>query len=218
MKIILISASPRKKDSRTLALAKNVLLGCKEKGAQTEIVHLRDFRVEFCRHCEFCHKKILCCPIKDRIMALAKKLLRADGIIFATPNYINQVTGSLKTLFDRYSHFIHCKRFLGKYIAAVVTSGSGYDIPVLRYLKYYSILCGGQFSGGIYSRQDKIKENIFEAIKLGKKLVSDIQKIRCYPGQLKRIEKGKQHFKRVIQAHKRDWKEEYLYWQEKGWL
>ena len=218
MKIILISASPRKNNSRTLALAKNVLVGCQEEGARTEIVHLRDFRVEFCRHCELCHKKILRCPIKDRTMVLAKKLLEADGIVFATPNYINQVTGSLKAFFDRCSHFIHCKRLLGKYIAAVVTSGSGYDLPVLRYLKYYSIICGGQFSGGISARQDNIKGSILEAMKLGRKLVSDIVKMRCYPGQVKRIEKGKEYFKRVIQARKQDWKEEYLYWQEKGWL
>ncbi len=151
-------------------------------------------------------------------MALAKKILKADGIILAAPNYINQVPGSLKALFDRHSHFIHCKRLLGKYVAGVVTSGSGYDLAVLRYLKYYSMICGAQFSGGISSRQDSIGSKAGLAVKLGKKLVSDIQGERVFPAQVRRIEKGRQYFRKVIKARRQDWKEECLYWQKKGWL
>ena len=91
MKVVLICASPRGKASRTLALAKKVLLGCERSGAQTEVVHLCKYRIGFCRHCELCHKKILQCPIRDNAMMLARKILDADGVIFATPNYINQV-------------------------------------------------------------------------------------------------------------------------------
>jgi multimeric flavodoxin WrbA len=218
MKILLVSASPRKKISRTLALAKQVLRGCAQEGATVEILHLSDYKISFCRHCELCHKKILVCPIKDNAMFLARKILDADGIIYATPNYINQVTGALKTLFDRHSHFIHCKRLLGKYCAGVVTSGSGYDMPVARYLKYYALICGAQFSGAVCSRADFIDAAARAAVALGRKLVSDIRKKRRYPGQLSRIEKGRVYFGRPIEMHKKDWREEYLYWQDKGWL
>jgi multimeric flavodoxin WrbA len=218
MKILLICASPRGKASRTFALAKKVLLGCEQNGAQTEIVHLCKYRIKFCRHCELCHKKILQCPIRDNAMMLAAKILDADGVIFATPNYINQVTGALKTLFDRHSHFIHCKRLLNKYVAAVVTSGSGYDVPVARYLKYYSIVCGAQFSGAVTSRADAIQEKTEEAMALGEKLASDIRRQRRYPGQMKRIDKGLQYFAKLLKIRRSGWKEEYLYWQDKGWL
>jgi multimeric flavodoxin WrbA len=218
MKVVLICASPRGKASRTLALAKKVLLGCEKAGAQTEIVHLCKYRIESCRHCELCHKKIMQCPIRDHAMMLARKILDADGVVFATPNYINQVTGALKTMFDRHSHFIHCKRLLNKYAAAVVTSGSGYDLPVVRYLKYYSIVCGAQFSGDVTSRADFIRGSTEKAVALGQKLVSDIRRQRRYPGQIRRIEKGLQYFAKLVRIRKSDWKEEYLYWQDKGWL
>ena len=218
MKILLVCASPRRKASRTFALAKKVLLGCEQNGAQTEVVHLCKYKIDFCRHCELCHKKILQCPIRDNAMMLARKILDADGVIFATPNYINQVTGALKTLFDRHSHFIHCKRLLNKYIVAVVSSGSGYDVPVVRYLKYYSITCGAQFSGAVTSRADAIQGKTEEAMALGRKLASDISRQRRYPGQMKRIDKGLQYFGKLLKIRKAGWKEEYLYWQDKGWL
>ncbi|MFA5100611.1 MAG: flavodoxin family protein [Candidatus Omnitrophota bacterium] len=218
MKILLVNASPRKRTSRTLALAKHVLRGCAHEGAKCEIACLSDYAIRFCRHCELCHKKVMVCPIKDSAMMLARKILDADGIIYATPNYINQVTGALKTLFDRHSHFIHCKRLLGKYCAGVVTSGSGYDKPVARYLKYYSIICGAQFSGAVCSRADDVDGAAEGAFTLGRKLVSDIRKKRRYRGQLARIEKGFKYFGKLIKMHKNDWREEYLYWQDQGWL
>jgi multimeric flavodoxin WrbA len=218
MKIILINASPRRKASRTLVLAQHVLFGCERAGAKTEVVHLSEYKICFCRHCERCHKAILQCPIKDHAMMLARKMLDADGIIFAAPNYINQVPGVLKTLFDRHSHFIHCKRLLGKYIVAIVTSGSGYDLPVVRYLKYYSLVCGAQFSGAVTSRADAVKDKINDAVSLGRKLVSDIAKKYSYRGQKTRIEKGLRYFSALIKLRRRDWKEEYMYYQDKGWL
>jgi multimeric flavodoxin WrbA len=214
----MINASPRKKASRTLVLGKQVARGCAEEGARCEIVHLSDYNIGFCRHCELCHRKILVCPIKDDAMRLARRILGADGIIYAAPNYINQVPGALKTLFDRHSHFIHCKRLLGKYCAGVVTSGSGYDIPVARYLKYYALICGAQFSGAVCSRAADIGGRAADARALGRKLVSDIRKRRRYPGQLSRIEKSRIYFGSVVKARRKDWREEYLYWQDKGWL
>ena len=54
MNILLISASPHKEKSRTFALAKEVLKGLPEE-AETEIIHLSDFNILFCKHCEQCH-------------------------------------------------------------------------------------------------------------------------------------------------------------------
>ncbi|RJO63751.1 MAG: flavodoxin family protein, partial [Candidatus Omnitrophota bacterium] len=110
MNVLLLSASPHKEKSSTFLLAKEALRGLKEEGATSETLHLDDFEVFFCKHCEACHKRILRCSIKDGVQTLLEKMLNADGILFASPNYINQVTGSMKTLFDRSAHFIHCKR------------------------------------------------------------------------------------------------------------
>ena len=134
MKALGISASPRKDKSNTLILLKEAFSVIEKKGYQTELVHLCDLKIEFCRHCESCHKKMMDCPIKDDAHLLLEKMLESDGIIFASPIYINQITGYLKTFFDRSSHFIHCLRLLGKYTGTVATSGGGSQGVVLDYL------------------------------------------------------------------------------------
>lgn len=199
-------------------MAKEVLRGLAQEGVDSEIVHLDDVKVFFCKHCEDCHKKILNCSIKDDVPAIIKKMLEADGIILASPNYINQVTALMKALFDRSAHFIHCKRLLGKYIAGVVSSGSGQDREVLDYIKFYSHTCGAQYSGGVSSARHVVEQKKVEAFALGRKLATDMEEKKEYPDQLEIIEKGKEHFRSIIEARKKEWQGEYLYWKEKGWL
>ena len=93
MKILGISASPRRDKSNTLILLKQALAAAEGKGFQTEVVHLCDLKIEFCRHCEACHKRIMDCSIKDDANRLIKKMLESEGIIFASPVYIDQITG-----------------------------------------------------------------------------------------------------------------------------
>jgi len=219
MKILLISSSPHKEKSKTFALAKYVLEGLSQKEADIETVHLCDFKILFCKHCERCHKNMMHCSLSDDAYVILNKMLIVDGIILASPNYINQVTASMKALFDRSTHFIHCKRLLGKYIAGAVSSGSGQDKEVLDYIKYYGHTCGAQYSGGVSSAAQLIGEKQEEeAIKLGRKLAMDIQEQKSYPEQLELIEKGRQHFRLIIETRKNEWAEEYHYWRDKGWL
>ncbi|MFH1339496.1 MAG: flavodoxin family protein, partial [Candidatus Omnitrophota bacterium] len=190
MKILVVSSSPRKEKSQTFLLAKEVLKGCKDEAEapKSEIIHLCDYRIEFCQHYEECHRKILNCPIEDDADMILKKMLEADGIILASPNYINQVTASMKALFDRSSHFIHCRRLLGKYVAGAVSSGSGQDEDVLDYVRYYAHTCAAQYSGGVSCRAPVSGEKIEEARRLGKKLTSDIKERKKYSDQIKIIE------------------------------
>jgi multimeric flavodoxin WrbA len=219
MKILLISSSPRREKSQTLLLAKEFLRGCSEgKNVKSEIIHLCDLRIKFCHCCENCHKKILACHVDDDVLMVLNKMLEADGIILASPNYINQITASMKALLERSSHFIHCKRLLGKYIAGVATSGSGQDRSVLEYIKYYAHTCGAQYSGGVSSGMQSVSEKINEASNLGNKFTSDIREKRIYPDQTEAIEQGKRHFGVLIKAMKNEWEEEYQYWLKKGWI
>ena len=218
MKVLLVSASPHKEKGRTFVLARETLRGLSEEGIDVEAIHLDDFQIFFCKHCEKCHKNILHCSVSDGVQIILGKMLEADGIILASPNYINQVTASMKALFDRSAHFIHCKRLLGKYIAGVVSSGSGNDLEVLDYIKFYAHTCGAQYSGGVSSAAHTVEQKKEEAFKLGKKLSADIKEKKVYPEQLESIEKAKQYFRKIIEARKKDWEGEYRYWLDKGWL
>ena len=218
MKILLISASPRKKQSQTLLLAQEVLKGCAVKSPQQEIVQLCNLKIGFCHHCEACHRKILACPVKDDVHRILEQMLEADGIILASPNYINQVTAAMKALFDRSTHFIHCKRLLGKYIVGVVSSGSGQDKEVLDYVWHYAHTCGAQYAGGISAQAPVSTQKLGNAFKLGKTFVSAIEGKKTFAGQIKVVEEGKKHFQRIMQTRKDHWVEEYQYWQNKRWL
>jgi len=218
MKLLLISSSPHREKSNTLVLAKEVLRGCANESGNSGIINLCDLNIGFCRHCEECHRKILHCSVTDSVSGILHKMLEANGIILASPNYINQVTASMKALFDRSAHFIHCKRLLGKYIAGVVSSGSGYDNPVLDYIKFYGHTCGAQYSGGVSSGLPLSKEKMEEAYSLGVKFASDIKGEKAYPEQIAQIERGKRHFGEIIKKRKNDWTQEYQYWQDKGWI
>lgn len=218
MKILLISSSPHKEKSRTFFLAQEVLKGLSQETDTVDIIHLVDSEILFCRHCELCHKDILQCPLRDDVGEILEKMLEADGIILASPNYINQVTASMKALLDRSAHFIHCKRLLGKYITAVVSSGSGQDREVLDYIEYYSHTCGAQYSGGVSSAAQSIETKTEDAVMLGGKLAADIREKRNYPEQLEVIEQGKRHFRSIIEARKEEWVGEYQYWLDRGWL
>ncbi|OPZ92078.1 MAG: 2-amino-4-deoxychorismate dehydrogenase [candidate division TA06 bacterium ADurb.Bin417] len=218
VKILLISASPHRLKSNTFLLAEAARQACAAAGAETEVVHLPDLEIKFCLHCEACHREILACPLKDGVRPLLDKMLEADGLILATPNYINQVTASMKALFDRSSHFIHCLRLSGKYVSGVVSSGSGRDKEVLDYLAHYAHTCGAWYSGGLSASVAAVPESRARAVEIGNRLVADIKEKRGFPGQDKIINEHRSHFKRLIEARKDDWPGEYRYWQEQGWL
>src|SRR3954451_10812814 len=64
---------------------------------RSEIVFLSDYSIGVCRGCKSCflHGEE-CCPLKDDRDTLIGKMMAADGVIFATPNYSFQVSGMMK--------------------------------------------------------------------------------------------------------------------------
>jgi len=77
---------------------------------------------------------------------------------------------------------------------------------------------GGEVTGGLSVCGSKVKEKWGEAYKLGIKMAQDIREKRVYADQVQIIEQGREDFKKVMQLRKEDWKQEYKYWQDKGWL
>ncbi len=118
MTIIGINGSPRKNWNRGTLRAKAL------KGAAVELVDLGKLRIGFCQACETCHRGPDC-MLNDDGRALLAKVLEADGLVLASPVYLSQVTAQMKALLDRTSHFMHCLRLIGKYMATVTTSGGG---------------------------------------------------------------------------------------------
>jgi multimeric flavodoxin WrbA len=106
--------------------------------ATTELIHLQDYRIEYCIGCEMCLRRVhkvqkevgydivpvpvkdYNCSIKDDMEILHKKMIEADGILLAAPVYIATVPGQVKTFIDRCRTFVHDFRLHGK-VAAPLT-------------------------------------------------------------------------------------------------
>ena len=122
-KIIGILGSPLL-EGNTAFLLDRALQGARDAGCDVEKIFVANLDFQACNEMMFC-KEHETCIMDDDMQLMYQKFRETDGIILATPNYINQVTAALKAVLDRSSHFIHCKRLLGKYICGVVTPGSG---------------------------------------------------------------------------------------------
>ena len=98
-KVLVISTSPRKGgNSDTLADA--FARGAREAGNSVEKVTLYDKTIGFCKGCLTCQSTCRC-VIHDDADAIARKMLTADVIAFATPIYYYGMCSQLKTMLDR---------------------------------------------------------------------------------------------------------------------
>ena len=112
--------------------------------------------VKPCRGCGACHKTGQC-VIKDDFKEVEDALLKADGIVLASPNYIFSVTAQMKALMDRCSCPIHCQAMEGKYGAAVVTSGGSGSDEVEGYLLRFLRALGCWTVGSVAAEAGEIE-------------------------------------------------------------
>ena len=60
---------------------------------ECEIVHLADHHIELCLGCKLCFEKgEEACPHKDDRGVLVEKMMESDGVVFASPSYMFQVS------------------------------------------------------------------------------------------------------------------------------
>lgn len=99
MTVLGISTSPRAGGNSEVLLHR-ALAGAESAGAQVECVSLSDLRIGPCTECNSCFETGVCI-IKDDYRELLKKMLEADGLIFATPVFFMSVCAQAKMLIDR---------------------------------------------------------------------------------------------------------------------
>ncbi|HBP51492.1 MAG: Iron-sulfur flavoprotein [Candidatus Shapirobacteria bacterium GW2011_GWE1_38_10] len=99
MKILSICGSPRRGNSETILLEMQKLF--KEKGADNEIILLREKNINRCHGCiEFCNPAGICCQ-KDDVSPIIDKMVESDGLVIISPNYFQMPPGLLKDFMDR---------------------------------------------------------------------------------------------------------------------
>jgi multimeric flavodoxin WrbA len=102
LRVIGIKASPRD-DSISASLLKVSLMVLNEKGIDTKIVNLWNYRVLPCTGCGHCHTKHEC-VIKDDHSIIIDELKETDAIIFASGVYFYGLPSHSKLLLTVFNH------------------------------------------------------------------------------------------------------------------
>lgn len=219
MKIISIIGSPRGEKGNTSALLNLVLAGAKNQGAEVESIFIRGQEVQPCRACNSCHKTGLC-PQKDEFKEIKDKLLKSDGIILGSPDYIFNVSAQLKAFLDRCCGLVHCLALKGKYGASVVTSGGGDGKAISEYLNRFLASTGAMSVGSVCATMSKITGTDFpmeireKAFTLGENLVKAWRNQEVIEDYVKIFSEFQERMRNLILWRKQEWTYEYEYWKK----
>ena len=113
MEFYIINGSPRKKYNTYQLLEKaseGISDELKKQDCDEDInihhIHLYDLNYKGCKSCFHCKriggKYYAQCPIKDDLRELIPKMQNADGIVFGSPIYFGEITGELRSFFERF--------------------------------------------------------------------------------------------------------------------
>ena len=110
---------------------------------ECEIVVLSDYRLGTCLGCKVCFARgEESCPLKDDRDVLIEKMMASDGVVFASPNYMFQVSAIMKIFLDRLGFFGHRPRFFGKTFTSIVTQGIYGGGKIVKYLDFVANCLG----------------------------------------------------------------------------
>ena len=197
MKVVAVLGSPRK-DGNTCVLAREVLRGARNSGAEVEEIFLGDYTIEYCKGCISRNIKNMCmstgdCIIKDDAYLLKQKLYASDGIVLASPTYGIMETARMKNfLVDRIGMYTaYTSRLADKYFVGISTCGGIGAKKVAKSLAEFHITGfhkRGYMTGyiGVKLGYERIetKTHVLElAYKLGERLANDIKGKKRYPFQ-----------------------------------
>lgn len=141
MNILILLGSGRKNGNTDLAVRLvreelEALAASAGMAANIETVSLASIDLLACRGCRACFDRgENACPVKDDLGAVREKMRAADGLLIASPVYVNDVSGLVKTWIDRTAYACHRPEFGEKCAYALVTTGSSPTGHTLQTLK-----------------------------------------------------------------------------------
>ena len=111
-KILFISGSARNGNCKLILenIQKNFWLEY-----STDVVFIRDYNLKECVGCNSCLEKANNeCVAEDRMSILLEKIMDADIVVLATPNYFYNISGLTKTFLDKTYPCYHTGALKGK--------------------------------------------------------------------------------------------------------
>ncbi|MFX0139442.1 MAG: flavodoxin family protein [Candidatus Hodarchaeota archaeon] len=102
-KLLGIMGSPRI-NGNTHVLVSKILEGAKGKGAETDLILLKDLNIKECDGCHTCWKGKECSKMDD-MNDIYLRIIKNDIILFGTPVYWYGPTALIKAFLDRFVYF-----------------------------------------------------------------------------------------------------------------
>ncbi len=221
MHIIGILGSPRGRNSLTLKLLDSALNGTEDVGADIEFIDVARMNIRACKSCGVCYVTGRCSQ-KDEFQEVYEKVIEADGIVFASPVYFNNISSQMKLFIDRTGDAKHCMLFLGKYAMSVATANNSSVDDTIRYMNSYLTGNGAYVIGGVGVSMPnvpgKLDDGVKKAYDMGKDMANAISTKRQYPDQKAAHDDFIRNFKSTIMHNKDTWKHEHDYYVKKGWV
>lgn len=192
---------------------------------ETEQISLGKENILFCRGCRLCFDKgENFCPQKDNILPLYAKMLNADAVVLASPVYVEDVNGVMKTFIDRLAFNCHRPAFFGKCAAVLSTSAAGSSNHSLSTMSNalstwgFRVVSKRKFKMGARMDLNQAKALFEPKIhKLAKELIDSVQAEAVKsPSLFSLIAFSTQ--RHLFRQHADDNSIDTLYWKNHGWL
>ena len=141
MRILAIVGSHRKKGNTAQVVGMieaqlQSLAARSGRAFEMETIYLGREDIRMCQGCRTCFDKgEASCPLQDSLQAIKARMADADGLIVASPVYVNDASGVTKNWMDRLAYICHRPEFAGKCAYLLATVGQGPASHALRTLK-----------------------------------------------------------------------------------
>jgi multimeric flavodoxin WrbA len=190
IKVIGVVGSPHR-HGNTTQLMEFALKAAEEVGAQTELVHLLDYKFSPCVGHSVC--KGACLIDDDMSKRITPKVVEADGIILGTPVYFGTMAAQLKAFIDRTRVIRHNNfQLANKAFGAIAVAGrrnGGQETTllemILAFMRHGVVIVNNgpgtsQFGGTVWAGpQGEAKEDFFgiETVQGVGRRVAEVAKI-----------------------------------------
>lgn len=139
MKIVAIIGT-HSRESNTKFFIEQIAKHLKGKG-NIDIYQLdENVKIMPCQGCCNCLISGIC-RLNDDMNILMEKILEAQLVIFASPVYMGNISGTMKLFLDRFLPWIHIFRLAGKR-ALIISTAAHYDLSACNYLSKIALHLG----------------------------------------------------------------------------
>lgn len=191
---------------------------------EIETLYLGHLDIGACRGCRACFDRGEDkCPLKDDLLSVKAKMKAADAILVATPVYVDDVSGIIKTWIDRLAHVCHRPEFAGKSAYLLATVGSTPTSRTLGTLRLalstwgFHIIGKAGFKTGALMKADEMRAtHAARAEKIARRIYNAVSERRLAKPSFMSLFMFKIQQRAWQRTARRDTLD-YAYWSGQGW-